>query len=417
MDEVEKKTILDRINFSAEVRTRFDWFTYKDNTDPSATVDDNSDLHSTRFRLNLKADVSENLKFHSRLSMLNNFNDADSSTAISMNPSRVRGDNNLKVERAYTDYFFDFMPAALTIGRLPMSDGLPTNLREDTCRKSTYPAIAYDLESDGLALSFFLHDWVPLPSPALRLIYMESTKDEDNVYKDNTLDSGDLDIYVGQLETGLTGLEDTIFIFNYILIPHVEPTGTDTLAANMGLAAGTLTGDLPDSLGRIHTYCVYIQSERFLGSRVDWFAGYRKQVMKPKGAPARYFSGGVLILTRGLGSTDNSSKRTANCYHVGARINLTIKKLNNPKFGIEYNKASQYAIPTNYAAEDPLHKLDVPGEVWDFYYIQPIDKNFSIRAGYTKADYDYDSSNWYFGDRTEIDREITNTYILLDMKI
>jgi hypothetical protein len=68
----------------------------------------------------------------------------------------------------------------------------------------------------------------------------------------------------------------------------------------------------------------------------------------------------------------------------------------------------------NNASEDPLHKLNVNGHAWDFYYLQPISKNFNLRVGYTFLHNNY--FNQYISKVQDIDEKITNTYLLLDAK-
>lgn len=414
MVEIEKKTLMDKINLGAEIRVRGDWFSLEDKLND---VDDKVSITpSTRFRLNLGADVSDNLRFSGRLSILENWGDNDIGRFNSLSNSRVRGDNSLKVERAYADYFFDFMPVALTIGRLPMADGLPTDFREDTPRKSTYPALAYDTEADGVALSFDLSKLIPLPNPALRFIYTKQVQDDDSeIYRNDTLEAADLSVYAAQIETGLPGMfADTLFIFNYVNVPKLSAPSSASLSALLGAPVTTVS--LPDDLGDLTKYTFFLQSKRFLGSWIDWFAGYSITKIKPSGTAANYLINGVIPYSLGYLSDDNLPDRKGHCYHVGARVNLPIEALNYPKFGVEYNKGSKYWLGTTFAAEDPLDKLAVKGNAWDFYYIQPVDKYFTIRAGYTVLNVDWTAPGLFYGDVQDADQDITNTYVLLDIK-
>ncbi|MCP4715819.1 MAG: DUF3373 family protein, partial [Deltaproteobacteria bacterium] len=83
MTTVERKTILDRIQFGAEVRTRADWFDYKERVADrgrsyrSGNEEEVHALMSNRFRLNLKAKINKNLQFHGRLTMYKNWMDND----------------------------------------------------------------------------------------------------------------------------------------------------------------------------------------------------------------------------------------------------------------------------------------------------------------------------------------------------
>ena len=412
LDEVETKTLVDKVSFGAELRTRFDWFHFDDNdTNHTESVDL---LPSNRFRLNMKADVSKNINFTGRLVVYKNWIDDSISTTRDMNRSRVPTDTTVKLERATMDYFFDSIPAALTFGRLPMTDGLPTDLRENTPRKSTYPSMAYDVEGEGIAFSYGLEDLIHLPDSAIRLLYVKLLNRDDGteVWEDDALEVDDLNVYLAQFESGFPGaMKDCIFIANFIYLPDVASPGDLT---DQGLTAV----DLPDSLGSMTKITFFVESKRFLGSIVDWFAGVSYVKFKAEdaaiydtGAPAPFD-----LYQIGLMNNDGTSDNTGNAINLGLRFNLPFQSLNEPKFGIEYHHGSEYWMGMNFASEDPLRKLSTAGDAWDFYWIQPIDRYFSIRAGHTMVHYDYENPALYYGSPTEVDKDLTNTYVLLDIK-
>ncbi len=68
---------------------------------------------------------------------------------------------------------------ALTVGRLPHSDGMPTDLRNDTERKSTFPSFMWDLESDGVVLSLELNKLTGQRQSGLRFVYGRVVMDND----------------------------------------------------------------------------------------------------------------------------------------------------------------------------------------------------------------------------------------------
>ena len=113
---------------------------------------------------------------------------------------------------------------------------------------------------------------------------------------------------------------------------------------------------------------------------------------------------------------DGTSDRTGTAFQLGVRANLPFKGLNEPKFGVEYNKGSKYWVGMSMAAEDPLHKLDTRGDAWDIYYIQPFSRYFSARVGYTMIHYDYSGSGSYYGTPLEADQDVTNAYFLIEAR-
>jgi hypothetical protein len=334
-----------------------------------------------------------------------------------MNYSRSRSDTDLQVERAYVDYFFEphpKLPMALTFGRLPTTDGMPTDLREDTPRKSTYPGLAFDGEADGVGLSIELSNLIPLPAAALRYMYIRNVRDNDEeMYRPQEYDLKPITLHILQFETGLPdrwNLGDTLFVTNFMFGPRLS--GPDLTLRIPWLKP---TEELDERIGSYWKLTLFMESKRFMGSWFDWFAGWSYQSADANGNSHSWGIGKIPLRSIGLYSSDGESDRAAYAFHLGSRVTLPIDMLKQPKFGIEYNKGTKYWFGFNVGSEDPLHKLDVRGDVWDFYYLQPINKYFMFRLGYTMVDEDH-GGFWIYGDRTDVDRKIKNAYLLLDAR-
>lgn len=468
LDTVERKTLMDKLSFGAETRVRWDYFTYKVSGDDPygpafGPADEKTDLWSARFRLNMRADVSRKLKFNGRLTMYQNWADVDWEETVF---ARYRSGTDLKVERFYADYFFDFAPIALTIGRLPMADGLPTNLRENTPRKSTYPGVIWDTEADGIGLSVGLDKLTRLPGSAFRMVYVVLTYDNDKVnfifdndvkedvdldditaenpdsndvlfeaqqssvfYRSEDGDKNTFPVYLFQLETGLSGiLQDTMVMLGLIWMPNIIAP-SEAMVKGLLVEKGYPVLDVemvenPHYLGSMESLSLYIESARFLKSPVDWFASYTYQWFPPN-EPAVYdiTIDGIGTMTRTIGffsdvaaGTYEKDTRTAWGVYLGCRIHIPVELLNTPKIGLEYNTASRDFFPKQFCPEDPLMKLSTVGTAWDIYYLQPIDDNFYFRIGHTIINKERDPSQYTLTEREEIDRELTNTYFLMDIK-
>jgi len=481
LERVETKSIVDRLEIGAEIRTRIDWYRFqgRDNI-PFTNIPQGKKLDeqintqtSNRFRLNLRAQISDNLKFTSRLTMMRHWSDDDYSTYPDvnfLNATRVPGNLNLKVERAYVDYFFkpnDLFPMAFTFGRLPSTDGLPTDLRENTPRKSTYPAIAYNVESDGIGLSLDLEPMTHIPQTAARMILAlryddhekyfmgKNISDKTGVYRVDEKAMDPVYFLVFQLESHLPDFFGGLLaIMNVLYIPQApEPD----FRYNDSLAPfyednGPLDKWGEDSLGYLTKYTLFIESKQFFGFNFDWFVGLSYLKTHAKSAtefmlvprnlnpaidmdplPAREgyellkgfgsnYEAELASLKNaptpiGLLNNDGRSNHDAHCIHVGGRIDLPIPMKQAPKFGIEYNHGSQYWANFGEASEDPLHKLATRGEAWDFYLLQPISRFFMFRIGHTVTLHDYDQNlSFYYGQPLAIDHKITNTYLLMDAK-
>ncbi len=415
MESVERKSMMDRVNFAAELRTRFDWFDYKD--DRNGKKDEIHGAPTNRFRLNLTSQVTDNLKLTGRLTMYKRWQNNTPMNPSSANQARVPGDENLRVERMYAEYYFKLtekFPMTLTFGRLPQTDSLPTNLREDTPRKSTYPGLSFDSESDGIALAVSLAEVTGLPDATVRLLYAR-TVDQDNdwntAYREPLYNLDDSQSFTIQFETGLTGfMRNSLFIANYVFLENfVTPDLTDQKLFGLPFQAV----DFPGNTGDVHKFTLFVMAERFLDSPFDWFAGY-SYMMTKGGGMAKYRVGPINIPAYGLQATGDNRDTSATAWHVGMRYTLPWELLKNPKFGAEYNYGSKHWMGFNTASEDPLHKLDVNGHVWDFYYLQPINKNLFFRLGYTMLHNNYD--NPYIGDVQDVDEKINNMYILLNAR-
>jgi hypothetical protein len=482
LDKVERKSLLDLINLSAELRTQFDWFSFKGHDyEPYTTIKIDEEKHehvrmlpTNRLRLNLRASLSENLKFSSRLSMLRHWQDDDFPIYPElnfMNTARKPTNLDMKVERAYIDYFFEpvaHLPIALTFGRLPTTDGLPTDLKEDTARKSTYPGLAYDCESDGIAMSLLLDDLTSLDHSALRFVWVRRVDDNTQYFMDQQLsekygiyrvdeDAMDtLNIYIAQIETYLPDpFHKTIFMLNYLWIPDAPPSdlryNPDLKQFHDG-AIKFLYPDIPDSEGSFYKLTCCLECKDFLRTGLDWFVDISFLKSKADGAlrfmfePSEFLSPlpGEPILARdaydkyhlsspnyeelfrelkkapppiGLLNCDGETDQSSHAVHIGFRYKLPIAQLNMPKIGFEYNYGSQYWFGMNTGSSDSLNKLDIRGTVWDLYYIQPINRYFLTRLNYTQVSFDYDDGmSFYHGEPMEIDHRVSQYSIVLDAK-
>jgi len=480
LEQVERKSLLDLMNLSAELRTQFDWFNFKGHDyEPYTTIKIGSEktehvrmLPTNRLRLNLRANLSDSFKFTSRLSMTRHWQDDDFPIYPElnfMNTARKPTNLDMKVDRAYIDYFFepiDRLPIALTFGRLPTTDGLPIDLRENTPRKSTYPGLSYDCESDGIALSLLLDQYVPLNQSALRFAWVRRVDDNTQYFLDQKLsdkygvyrvdeDAMDsLNIYLAQVETYLPDpLHQTIFILNFLWIPDAPPSDlryNPSLQPFYDSDTPMVFADVPDTEGELFKFTCFVECKDFLQSGLDWFVDISYLKSKADGAlrfmfdPSEQGLPGEPILARdaydkyrtispshakeleplrkapppiGLLNSDGESDQSAHAVHLGFRYNLPLSQLNYPKIGLEYNHGSQYWFGVNAGSADKLNKLDIRGDVWDVYYIQPINRFFMTRLSYTQVSFDYDDGmSFYHGEPQEIDHRVSQISIVLDAR-
>ncbi|MBU0484911.1 MAG: DUF3373 domain-containing protein [Proteobacteria bacterium] len=388
LDEVETKSLLDRVNIGGELRFRMDNYQVKDfdepgmgmfydsmtgswNTTPTATDERNDGNWSSRFRLNLKSEISNSLTFHGRLSLMKNW--ADSMASYSddtMRSHRASGDADLKVDRFYIDWAPKFfLPVALTIGRQPTTDGPPYEFKEDRERQATYPALIFDGEPDGLVVTLGLEKITKLKYAGLRYFFAMAYQYDadtqfylDGVYKD-TFDDVKVDAVFFEAE--LPKLRDSLLVLSYI-------KARDFFAADPAMTGSMAT------VGDMEIWGVHLQLRDLFGSGLDLFGSYGQNQSDPNGKTVT-MNGIPFSMMDGIGRAQ----------YVGLRYELPIHFLNLPKIGVEYNKGSEYWFSFTPGSTEIFNKLATRGTVFDYYYIQPFNKNIFMRTGYTEIEYDY----------------------------
>jgi hypothetical protein len=141
---------------------------------------DNDIMYTTRLRLGMKADVSNNMNFAGRLAMYKAWGDSsgsrvfDSWNAFAMDGTssgRPSGDS-IHVERA----FFNWKDIAgsdfyLSIGRRPSTYGPPSNYRENELRGGTPSGHLVDFNFDGFTLGYHLSEITGMEGQSVRFCY------------------------------------------------------------------------------------------------------------------------------------------------------------------------------------------------------------------------------------------------------
>ncbi|HSR36835.1 MAG TPA: DUF3373 family protein, partial [Desulfurivibrionaceae bacterium] len=191
LDAVETKTLKDRINLGAELRTRADFIKLENSGNPTVSSVEHNDNHWTnRFRLNMDAEIRKNLLFTGRITAYKNFSNDDNNIYVNdSNQAHVPGDSGLKLDRAYIDWIPEGMPVplAITFGRHPSSEGPPSELKENRKRQSTYPSLLFDGEADGVVATIGLERYLGWKESGLRFAWGKAYQDTNTSvsYMDN----------------------------------------------------------------------------------------------------------------------------------------------------------------------------------------------------------------------------------------
>ncbi len=415
LDKVETKTIKDRLNFGLELRTRVDDFKIKNelNTKTGKNSDYSSDNRWTsRFRLNLSSEITKGLVFHGRLAVYKNWANTSSavpSTYADPNASHVPGDTALKVDRAYIDWTIPKspVPIALTIGRQPSTEGPGAEFKENEPRQSTYPALLFDGESDGIIATFGLERYLKIKNSGLRFAYGKGyqSNDDKTTYLGSRYGLDDLNVFGAFFETELPYLKDSLMVLSYV-------RGNDFVDSPVN--PGKNLGDM-DLMG------VHVQTPHLFNSNFDLFfsCGFNKS--HPNGESVNVTvgtgpGGAPIIMPMGLLSSDGQKSHKGWAIFTGFRYTIPFESFNNPKIGFEYNHGSKYWFSFTQGSTDLYNKLSTRGNVYDFYYIQPFNKYVFLRTGYTLLKYNYSGSGWHIGQPMSIDRDLNDFYLLFNCR-
>jgi len=413
LDVVETKTLKDRINLGAELRTRVDFYTAKNKAGFTET-EHNDGQWSNRFRLNMDAEIKKNLLFTGRLAVYKNFADTDSNSfANDSNQVTSPGSSSVKLERAYVDWIPEGlpMPVAITMGRHPSTGGPPADLKENGMRQSTYPSLLFDGETDGMVATIGLERYLGWKSSGLRFAWGKAHQDDNDYvsYLDNSTGGmDDTNVFALFFESEIPGVRNSVMVLSALRV--------DDMNGNTAYFYDTNTPDIAN-LGDMDLYGVVVQANNFMDSGFDIFLSTGLNRTHPSGELVTVGAGAYGGVQAGLLNDDGTTSHTGWAVHTGFRYTIPYKPLNNPKLGFEYNHGSDYWFSFTSGSSDLYNKLATRGDAYDVYYIQPFNDNLFARVGYTFIDYDYNMSGMHmgdFGDQTE--EELSNYYFMLDCR-
>lgn len=368
----------------------------------------NDILYTNRFRLGMKAQVSENMTFKGRLAMykswgmqenpttngpyfMNSFSQMDGAT------TRQPGDSVLRVDRAYINWTaIADLPIWFSVGRRPTTDGPPAHLRQNSKRMAT-PTNFMDYAFDGATIgAVFDNPFDFMGYSKIRFCYgrgFEAGPTEDG----NNLDDMDF----GGLNWDMINKGDRLLNVQAFLAANIVnvPAGVD-FANPLELAMGTGNGTLDtENLGDIyHTSFVYMDKYADL----NYFVSGGWSRTDPDGVDEM---GSTL-----LGSWwEDPGQKDGYIGYVGVRYDLDDKGL---KFGLEYNYGTKNWISMTPAHDDmTAAKLATRGQVGEVYMVWDLpvgdlisDKcNAFMRLGYQHYEYDYTGSGNWLGAPADID--------------
>lgn len=399
-------------------------FTMIPQTPPQKKDIDNNIAYTTRLRLNMKADVADNVDFSGRLAMYKNWGDStgvkvfDSWNAFSMDGTdsgNTSGDW-LRVERAYFDWkdiggsnFY------LSIGRRPSAYGPPTQYRENEMRGGTPSGHLVNFNFDGITAGYKLGEITGVEGQVIRFCYgqgFESKLGNGELYgntatKDTHLGGFNVDV----INDGTNFVQLTAFaaqdvvdgfkgtfafptqmaaIFapvmyqdiqnfpNFNFVTRYQPS---TVIGDMKLAGIGLAREEDNGL----SYFTSLGWTRLESNgKAGMFGGMGSDMVYQ----AALTPGNTAIYMVPTGKVKNDDKQDGYGVYAGVQIPAPAGKV-----GLEYNYGSKYWTPFTQAQDDMLgSKLSTRGHVGEAYYIFDINPNMFIKVGGLYYDYVYTGS-------------------------
>lgn len=163
VSELEAQQSLNIFSFSGYLWNRWDGVTTK----PEGADEETFNNLRMGFGLNINANISNRLKFYSRLGVRKYYNlwtgpngkytrefgglDAGADGSVS---------STVYLDKAYFDYSMS-ENFVLSMGRLPTVDGTPAHLWDAQARMGTYPMLSYNSILDGIAFTYKLDRFMP----------------------------------------------------------------------------------------------------------------------------------------------------------------------------------------------------------------------------------------------------------------
>ena len=305
-------------------------------------------------------------------------------------------DDTLRVRSAYFLYrnntFFETaIPWTFSIGRRPSTNGHLISLRDDD-QPASPMGHSINVEFDGLSSKFSFDKWVDgmyIKLCAGRGMSNAVPKFSATPYATDSSTNPDIDL-LGLIfvpyDNGQYGLATQYYYANNLIDGNFNP-GT-----------GELQGF--DTVGGLHSFTANFtvngignEINDYLDDSFFFLSGAVSRTNPKDGA------GGM------LGSTEAQTG-----YSVWAGVQMPSVITEDGRWGLEYNKGSQYWRSITYGEDTNVgSKVAARGSAYEAYFTEYLVEDIlSLQVRYTYIDYDYTGSNGFFGNSTGSAKEISS---------
>jgi len=427
----EKKSILDRVNFTPEILLRADNFYYNnrkiegENTSTSYDLAGNptgeqrrdeftksfSPSASIRFRLNMDVDLDE-IKFHGRMLYMNSSQSNERVCILSRDIKTGTAGSAFDVDRAYVDYTPNAAsPYAFTFsfGILPTTAGTPMQYAQNKKRSSMFPALVFDMNTYGMigtqkiANDTFIR--IVLAKPyTLRPNFYTYQCNRENIDNANII--------------GLYG--DTKFHFLGNSLLSFGANVLHDFRAHPYLGPDTSSKD-SKILGTMLTFGLGIDIEKFMDTQTMIFAHTALSNPHPNGQKEDYQisdvqTGLTVAGTPGFTTSTYASGTMLNSNGYSLYLGTKYPISQTLNIGAEYNYGSKYWFSATQGAEDMFNKLATRGQVGEAYLSWQFHKYLNAKLSYMQIEESYTGSGGHFGEPAAKDATQYITSFALEAK-
>jgi hypothetical protein len=414
IEAVEKKSILDKINFSPEVLLRFDKFEYDNNgiegedtrvyengtRTPTQRRDEfskNFDIAtSVRFRLNMNMQLDD-IKFYGRLLYMTSSQSNERVCILSQDIKTGTPGSAFDVDRAYIDYTLNpksEYPFTFSFGILPTTGGTPMQFAQDKKRSSLFPALVFDMNTYGMIGTQKIAE-----DTYVRAVLAKGYTLRANFYpyQCNRENINNANIFGLYADTKFHFLGSALLSFGVNVMhdlkahpylgPDVTADNSDVLGSMMTLGLGIDIEQIadtptavflhtalssPNDNGKTDDYKIYNWSDTYAGDEGFTESDYATGTMLQESGYSIYL--GVK-------------------YHINPAVYL----------GAEFNHGSKYWFSATQGAEDIYNKLATRGEVYDIYSAWKFHKYLGAKLSYLRIEESYTGAGWHFGEPAKKD--------------
>lgn len=438
VEAVERKSILDKINFSPELELRYDKMDYKvgDITGEDTMTYENGastgvyrrkeyskdfDIATlVRFKLNMSSKLDDNVKFNGRMIFAQSSQSNQRLCILSHDIKSNSASSAFDVYQAYFDYTSSTnsgTPFTFSFGVLPTTGGTPMQFAQNTQRKSMFPALVFNMNTYGVIGTQKISDDTYARAIIARAYTLRTTFYPYQCNRENIDNSDIMGVY---FDTKFDFLGDSLLSFGVNMLHDLKAhpyLGSDVDSTNSHI------------LGNMFTYGFGLDIKKVSGSNLTIFAHAALSVPQGNGQKDDYqivanpdvnqtLSDGLTASGEtGFSVADYASgemlKENGHSIYIGARYDMS-SSLN---FGLEYNHGSKYWFSATQGAEDTYNKLATRGSVGEVYSNWNFHNNkMSAKIGYMYTEEQYTGSGWHFGEPADKDGIQRIAYLIISAK-